>query len=72
MSHIVLLQDFSQMMVTKMRAPIANQSSWDSKTGKDVLLQELDHYPGVIFWRGYGLHPFGDVIHSYQDVDIPV
>ena len=47
-SDIVVLQDFLQLNVTKVRTSITYQDSWDTKSGEYLLLEKLDDCLSII------------------------
>ena len=70
MSHTIFLQDFINQLVAEVSTTIRDQCSWSVEPSKYVVAKELDYHTGIIGACQYCLYPFGDVVHSKENIQV--
>ena len=58
----ILFQRSLKLFLNKMSSIVTNENPRDFKTRENHLLENTNHYLGVIFGASKGLHPFKDIV----------
>jgi hypothetical protein len=67
----VLEKQGFEELVAEVLTSITDDGLGSTESAKDVGLNEFYHNLVIIGLDGHGFYPFGDIIHSYQDILIP-
>ena len=70
MLHTIFLQDLINQLVAEMSTTICDQCSWIAEPCKYVDAKELDYHTGIISAYRYCFYPFGDVVHSKENIQV--
>jgi hypothetical protein len=66
----IFLHQLLKNLVVEMLTSITYDCSRSTKMTKDSVLQKLDHNTVVIGLACNSFHPFGHIVHNYEDVQI--
>ena len=70
MSLTIFLQDFINQLVVEVSTTICDQCSWGVESCENVAAKKLDYHTGIIHACRYCLYPFGDVVHSKENIQV--
>ena len=70
MPHTIFLQGFINQLVAEMSIAICDQCSWGAEPCENVVAKELDYHTGIISACRYCFHPFGDVVHGEESIQV--
>ena len=70
MPHTIFLLDLINQLVVEVITVICDQCSWSAEPCKYVAAKELDYHIGIIRACQYCLYPFGDAVHSKENIKV--